>query len=386
MPARSTPAVRRDSRLLLVGVGLVAMIAIATGLWFFALRPTTGPATGALGAAAPNASVTPVALPDFGEIAASNAAAETSPADLATPTPGVAGPTAVVITSSPWQVLIARGAVADLQQPSGVAVDGEGNLFVVDFGGNFVQKFSPGGQALERFGQKGSGPGQFSGPMDVVLDNQGNIYVADTNNQRVQKLSPTGQPLASWGSGGDGAGQFWLPSGVFVDDQGRIYVADRGNHRIQVLSSGGQPISQWGSRGPAPGQFWSPTDVAVDARGQIYIADSANQRLQVLSASGQPVAQWGWEGTDPGQYSLPSGVAVDSSGNVFVTDTRNGRVQKLSANGQPLAAWGVITGANTPRPAPEPGTFTSPGGIAVDKAGAVYVADTRNSRVQKLAP
>jgi DNA-binding beta-propeller fold protein YncE len=71
---------------------------------------------------------------------------------------------------------------------------------------------------------------------------------------------------------------------------------------------------------------------------------------------------------------------------VFVSDTRNSRIQKLSASGQPIAAWGVVTGANTPRPAPEPGTFSSPGGLAVDKNGAVYVADTRNQRIQKLAP
>ena len=69
-----------------------------------------------------------------------------------------------------------------------------------------------------------------------------------------------------------------------------------------------------------------------------------------------------------------------------MTDTRNGRVQKLSSSGQPLAVWGIITGANTPRPAPEPGTFVAPGGIAVDAQGAIYVADTRNQRIQKLIP
>jgi sugar lactone lactonase YvrE len=366
---------------LLVGVGALLVAAAVGAVLLFTGQPVGGPT-----ATTTTAGVTPVALPDFGQVAENTAADASSQPDLATPTPGVAGPTAVVVTNSPWQVLIARNAVPELQSPSGVAVDGEGNLYVVDFGANFVQKFSPGGQPLARFGQKGSAPGQFAGPMDVAVDVSGNVYVADTNNQRVQKLSPTGQPLASWGSGGDGPGQFWLPSGVAVDDQGKIYVADRGNHRIQVLSATGQPLSQWGSRGPAPGQFWSPSDVAVDAKGQIYVADSSNQRVQVLSPTGEPLAQWGWQGVDPGQFELPSSVAVDASGNVYVSDTRNGRIQKLSNSGQPLAAWGIVTGANTPRPAPEPGTFTSPGGLAVDKSGALYVADTRNQRVQKLAP
>jgi hypothetical protein len=61
-------------------------------------------------------------------------------------------------------------------------------------------------------------------------------------------------------------------------------------------------------------------------------------------------------------------------------------VQKLSASGQPLAVWGIANGAGTPRPAPEPGMFVSPGGVAVDRQGAVYVVDKGNQRIQKLAP
>jgi DNA-binding beta-propeller fold protein YncE len=162
-------------------------------------------------------------------------------------------------------------------------------------------------------------------------------------------------------------------------------VADRGNHRIQVLSPSGQPLAQWGTRGPAPGQFWAPSDVAVDQKGQVYVADSSNQRIQVLSPTGQPVAQWGWQGLDPGQFQLPSAVAVDASGNVYVSDTRNSRVQKLSPSGQPLAVWGTAVGTGTPRPAPQPGVFNAPGGLTVDGQGTVYVADTHNARVQKLA-
>jgi len=95
---------------------------------------------------------------------------------------------------------------------------------------------------------------------------------------------------------------------------------------------------------------------------------------------------FGQKGNAPGQFAGPMDVAVDVAGNIYVADTNNQRIQKLSPTGQPLAAWGVVTGANTPRPAPEPGTFTSPGGLAVDKSGALYVADTRNQRIQKLAP
>src|SRR5262249_26435219 len=156
------------------------------------------------------ASVTPVALPDFSqppkEVDTTNEI--DVPPDIGTPTPGVAGPTPVVVTNSPWQVLVAPRAVADMTSAAGGAADGEGTLDLADFQGNFIQKFSPAGQPLIRFGQKGNGPGQFAGPMDVAVDGQGNVYVADTNNQRIQKLSATGQALASWGNGGDGPGQF----------------------------------------------------------------------------------------------------------------------------------------------------------------------------------
>jgi DNA-binding beta-propeller fold protein YncE len=342
-------------------------------------------ATSRQGSAPTAADVTPVALPTFGADAPQNVLDSSAP-EILTPTPGAAGPTPVVVTTGNWQVLVAHSAVPELSSPSGVAVDADGNLYVVDFEGDFVQKLSPSGQPVARFGQKGNAPGQFAGPTNLALDSQGNVYVADTNNQRIQKLSPTGQPLAQWGQGGDGPGQFWLPSGVAVDDQGRVYVADRGNHRIQVLSPSGQPLAQWGTRGPAPGQFWAPSDVALDQKGQVYVADSSNQRIQVLSPSGTPLAQWGWEGLDPGTFELPSSVALDSNGNLYVSDTRNSRVQKLAPSGQPLAVWGVVVGPGTPRPAPEPGTFNGPSGLAVDRQGAVYVADTRNARIQKLTP
>src|SRR5438093_3822687 len=155
-------SVRPNNRRRLLIAGGVVLIAAVVAIILITTNQSTP-----LVAPAATASVTPVALPDFGQVAETTAADTSTPADIATPTPGLAGPTAVVVTNSPWQVLVARNAVPDLQAPSSVAVDGEGNLYVVDFQGNFVQKFSPGGQPLGRFGQKGNAPGQFAGPMDV---------------------------------------------------------------------------------------------------------------------------------------------------------------------------------------------------------------------------
>ncbi|HEY0584386.1 MAG TPA: hypothetical protein VGE94_19535, partial [Chloroflexota bacterium] len=112
----------------------IVIAALAIGLWLSTSRsaPQVAGQPGAAANATPSS--TQVSLPDFGQVAA-EAAADAPPPEIGTPTPGVAGPTAVVVTNSPWQVLVNRGVVADLQAPSGIAVDGEGNLYVVDFGG-----------------------------------------------------------------------------------------------------------------------------------------------------------------------------------------------------------------------------------------------------------
>ena len=121
----------------------------------------------------------------------------------------------------------------------------------------------PGGEGWQVLAGPGSGPGEFREPYNLALDGQGNIYVADFGNNRIQKLSPDGEPLAQWGSQGDGPGQFLRPTGVAVDGPGNIYVADAGSRRIQKLSPAGEPLAHWDTERPAPGQL-GPHGVALD--------------------------------------------------------------------------------------------------------------------------
>ena len=269
-------------------------------------------------------------------------------------------------------------SAARFQEPGGVAMDSQGNIYVTEWRSNRVQKLSPTGVPLAQWGTQGSGPGQFNNLAAVAVDGQGNIYVADRDNHRIQKLSPTGQFLAQWGAEGSGPGQFRRPSGVAVDAQGNIYIADEDNHRIQKLSPTGQPLAQWGSEGSGVGQFDGPADIAVDGRGNIYVADAGNYRVQKLSPTGVLLAQWGSQGSGPGQFNAPNGVAVDSQGNIYVTDLDNNRLQKLSPTGVPLAQWGTQGSG--------PGQFNGQGGVAVDAQGNIYIADLDNNRLQKLSP
>jgi serine/threonine-protein kinase len=273
-----------------------------------------------------------------------------------------------------WQVF--GGAQRLFNQPSSVAMDAQGSVFVVDTFGHQLWKLSSGGQELARWGSQGNDDGQFRTPSGVAVDQQGNVYIADTSNNRVQTFSADGRYVSQWGGEGNRPGQFAQPYGLAVDAGGSIYVSDTGNNRIQVLSNLGQPVAQWGRQGTGPVQFSGPRGLAVDAQGNVYVADTNNHRIQKLSRDGQSLAMWGGEGDGPAQFRFPQAVALDSQGRIYVADSRNHRVQRLTPQGAYSAAWGS--------PGSGPGQFSSPQGLAVDQQGVLYVADTDNNRVQRI--
>jgi tripartite motif-containing protein 71 len=186
------------------------------------------------------------------------------------------------------------------------------------------------------------------------------------------------------------------PFGVAVDGVGRLYVAETGSHRIVQLAPSGEVLGRWGGEGGAHGQFRFPYGVVLDAAGNVYVADTNNGRVQKLSPSGRTLAVWGELDDDPhrdereqgredqgqdhgdGLFDGPRGIAVDRQGNVYVADTNNHRIVQLSPDGDVLADWGESGG--------RPGQFSLPSGVAVDDAGIVYVADTANQRIQRLSP
>ncbi|MDZ4179265.1 MAG: SBBP repeat-containing protein [Coriobacteriia bacterium] len=119
------------------------------------------------------------------------------------------------------------------------------------------------------FGSAGTAAGQFAQPSGVAVDPTGNVYVADAHNHRIQKFSAVGVHMLSWGTLGSGAGQFTYPRGVAVDSAGNVYVADTNNHRIQKFSSAGVHVLSWGTEGSGAGQFAYPRGVAVDVDGNV---------------------------------------------------------------------------------------------------------------------
>ena len=218
-------------------------------------------------------------------------------------------------------------------------------------------------QLLAEWGSEGSGDGQFQFPSGIAVDGSGNVYMTDGGNNRVQVFSASGEFLRKWGSAGIGDGQFQFPTGIAVDGLGNVYVINRLNHSVQVFSASGEFLRKWSSEGSDDGQSRLPEGIAVDGSGNVYVADWDNNRVQVFSTSGTFLRKWGSGGSGDGQFAFPFGIAVDGSGNVYVADTSNQRIQKFSASGEFLAKWGTKGSGD--------GQFQSPSGIAVDGSGNV---------------
>ncbi|GAC1514740.1 MAG: hypothetical protein NVS2B16_21920 [Chloroflexota bacterium] len=243
---------------------------------------------------------------------------------------------------------------------AGIALDGQGNVYVADIDADRIVKLSSDLQVLAQWGSYGIAPGQFVAPAGLTLDAQGNIYVVDQGNARIQKLSPTGQVLAVWGKPGD----FYRPNGITVDQQNYIYVADSERGRIVKLSPTGEQVAAWTNGNPIAFSF--PFDASVDTHGNIFVSDPGNQTIIKLSQSGKQLAFWL---TDTDSLFNVLGLARDRQGSLYASECLRQfdpqtasvcRVVKVSATGKPLVIWKA--GAKF---SPPPGTKVDVGGYSL---------------------
>lgn len=289
-------------------------------------------------------------------------------------------PTSVISQSSPVELVSTiTGDPNPLSGPAHLALDPQDNLYVVDSKNNRIQKFDRNGQFLTMWGQEGSSDGEFSfiSSRDVfysglAVDGQGQVYVADPGNKRIQIFDGNGRFLAKWNSQGRGDGEFVHPIDVAVDSQGYVYVLDDLRGDVQKFDGKGQFLARWGGFGAGDGQFLKPLGLAADGQGNIYVADNGNHCIQKFDDQGQFLAKWG----DLKQFSGTEDLTVDAQGNIYVADAEAHSIQKLDSQGQLLFKWGGFGDGDD--------QFNYPVAIAVDGEGYVYVSDRNNDRIQKF--
>jgi DNA-binding beta-propeller fold protein YncE len=206
----------------------------------------------------------------------------------------------------------------------------------------------------------------------VATDSRDRLYVFNRGAHPVIVLGPDGVFLGAWG-----AGLFARPHGITVGPDDAIYLVDDLDHTVRKFSPEGELLLTLGVSGcpsdtgatsvdfrtvrRAGPPFHYPTNLAVGPSGELYIADGyGNARVHKFAPDGRFLLSWGEPGVGPGQFHLPHGIAVDRAGTVYVADRENSRVQLFDSDGRFLAEW---TGVARPCQ------------VAVDASGAVYVAE-----------
>ena len=316
-----------------------------------------------------------------------------------------------------------QGAVAQINNPFFIALDGSGNLFIADQFNNRIRKLATDGTITT---VAGTGTGSYSGdgaaatsaaihdPCGIVVDSSGNIYFSDTYNAVVRKITTSGTISTYAGTGalgatGDGAAatlaSFDHPIGLALSSTGRLYIADTANSKIRMVASDGTistvagtgVVGSVGDGGPAINALLNrPQGIAFDAAGNLYIADTANHLIRkvttdgtITTVAGNGNAGFSGDGGPATQASLwyPKSVLVDAAGNMLIVDSFNARIRVVAPNG----TIATLAGSENIGDQGDGGDALKaqlrfPSGVALGSSGKIYIADTQNSRIRLLTP
>ncbi len=245
---------------------------------------------------------------------------------------------------------------------------------------------------------------RFKNPDGLALDNLGNLYVADSSNHLIRKITSggvvttfagTGSPGSADGTGTDAS--FNFPAGLAVDGAGNLYVADSENHTVRKITSAGVVTTLAGLAGQVGGvddvgslaRFNNPLGVAVDGAGNILVADTSNQTIRSITPDGTVSTVAGLTGAmgtangtgTAARFTNPFGVAVDSYGTIFVADSGNHLIRRIAGTVVTTFAGsagnsGSVDGIGTAA------KFNVPYSLTIDAAGNIYVADYNNDEIR----
>ena len=303
---------------------------------------------------------------------------------------------------------------AELGSVRGIAIDSSGNLYITDPTNNVIRKVVAGIITTIAGTDRHSGDGgsatnaELDFPNGIASDSSGNVYIADSFNHRIRKINTSGIITTLVGTGkagysGDGgpatSAQLDSPRKI-VFHLGNLYILDTGNFRIRKVNSSGiittvagngtQGFS--GDGGPATtAELSPPQGIALDSSGNLYITDSSRIRKVNTSGTISTIVGTGTDGffgdglsATNAELSTPGGIALDSSGNLYLCDSGNHRIRKVVA--------GIITtivGTGTDGFSGDGGSaataqLSNPMGITLDSSGNLYIYDSYNHRIRKV--
>jgi len=302
------------------------------------------------------------------------------------------------------------GTGAQFNNPGGMAIDAQGNIYIADTFNNRIRKMAPDGTVTTIAGNGTPGyvdddvaaNAEFYAPAGLTVDAQGNIFVADYGNNVIRKITPDGKVSTYAGNGYaafvDGAAinvaAFNGPAGVALDAKGNLFVADQNNNMIRKITPTGGVSLVAGtttagylnitvdSAKASWGAFKQPCAITEGPDGNLYVADRGNNAIRMITPAGViSTVAGGPEQT--ALVGLPSGLCMDAQGNMFITD-ESGRVIELTAARTLYDLAGTAQKAGYADATGTAALFNQPQGIVVDASGSLFVADYNNNRIRKV--
>jgi sugar lactone lactonase YvrE len=252
-----------------------------------------------------------------------------------------------------------KGNAASFFFPTAIAVGEGGMVYVADTHNNLIRKVSSDGTVITIAGSLSAAPSaakdttiRFDNPSGIAVDKKGNVFVTDWAKDRILKIRPNGKVIILAGTGEpgakDGAGtvaSFYLPEGITVDANGVLYVADAYNNMVRKISTEavvstfirGKAVPQQGRSRRDTSALSHPYGITVDETGNVYVADPGNNKIRKITPEGRMTtfAGSGLRGNGNGaaneaSFYNPYGVAADSKGNIYVADYQNNLIRKIS--------------------------------------------------------
>jgi len=321
-------------------------------------------------------------------------------------------------TPGAWGSTDGTGAAARFYDPTGVATNSGGDVYVADTLNNTIRKITPAGVVTTLAGASsvsGSTDGTgaaalFYYPQGVATDSAGNVYVADSLNDTIRRITPNAVVTTLAGTAGvqgsadatGSAARFNYPTSVATDNAGNLYIADAGNNTIRKITSGGGVTTlagRAGVQGSADGSgstalFSGPVGVATDNAGNVYVADASNSTIRKITPTGVVTTLAGTAGATgsadgtgtAARFSLPQGVATDGAGNLYVSDGANNNIRKITPAGVVTTLAGTAGVEGSADGTGAAASFWAPQGLATDNVGDVYLADRGNNTIRKITP